>query len=434
MRGALLLLVAGALSACGGSDGPDGDGADGKDAPVLIAVPADYDTVQEAVDAARAGDTVLVSPGTYQEAVRITTAGVRLQGTDRNAVVLDGAGLKGNGITVTADDVTVANLTVQNFNQNGVLVTGFTKDGGIGHGSDGYETLDPEAFPPIEGFAVRYVTAANNGLYGIYAFDSHDGVLEDNYASGHPDSGIYVGQCEECDIVVRDNVLERNAVGYEQANASDSVVVVGNRLVGNRVGLTVLSDYQEAFVPNRSSTIVGNLVADNNQVQTPHQAEGGFGIGIGLSGAVDTVVERNLVTGNETAGIAITSSADLAPTGNRLSGNTATGNGADVWYAASTLAPGSGNCLADNTVGTTKPAGLANDAACADAPGDQGAGAALRMTRDPDGIPFFDVPSPPAQPQQPEAAAALQPGAVDLDLDAVRLPAADLLADLALIG
>lgn len=430
-RGAGLLLVAGFLTACG-SDG--GSEATTEREAATLAVPADYDTVQAAVDAAQTGDTVLVSPGTYNEAVTVTTAGIRLQGTDRNAVVFDGAGLKGNGITVTAADVTVANLTVQNFNQNGVLVTGFTKDGGIGHGSDGYETLDPEEFPPLEGFAVRYVTASNNGLYGIYAFDSHDGVLENNYASGHPDSGIYVGQCEGCNIVVRANVLERNAVGYEQANASDSVVVTGNRLVGNRVGLTILSDYQEAFVPNRSSTVVGNLVADNNEVKTPHQAEGGFGIGIGLSGAVDTVVERNLVTGNETAGIAISSSADLPPTGNRLTANTATGNGTDVWYAASELAPGSGNCLDGNTLRTTKPAELFVDVGCDDSPVDQGAGVALEMARDPDGIPFFDVAPAPEQPQQPDDAAALEPGAVEIDVDAVVLPASDLFADLALVS
>ncbi|CAN5692692.1 hypothetical protein BH11ACT8_BH11ACT8_28090 [soil metagenome] len=431
VRVAGLVLVAASLVACGG-------GSDGSDAhePTTLAVPADYDTVQAAVDAARSGDTVLVSPGTYNEAVRVDTAGVRLQGTDRSDVVFDGDGLKGNGITVTAADVVVANLTVQNFNQNGVLVTGFTKDGGIGHGSDGYETLDPEAFPPIEGFAVRYVTASNNGLYGIYAFDSHDGVLEHNYASGHPDSGIYVGQCQECRILVRDNVLERNAVGYEQANASDSVVVTGNRLVGNRVGLTVLSDYQEAFVPTTDGTVVGNLVADNNEVDTPHQAEGGFGIGIGLSGAVGTTVERNLVTGNETAGIAISSSADLPPTGNELSGNTATGNGADIWYAASTLAPGSGNCLADNTVTSTRPPGLAADLTCADGSagaGDQGAGVELTMARDPQGIAFFDVVAPPAQPSMPAADADLGPGFVEVDLDQVPLPAAGLLADLAAV-
>ena len=73
------------------------------------------------------------------------------------------------------------------------------------------------------------MTAHNNGLYGIYAFDAQHGVIADSYASGSADSGLYVGQCRDCDILVRDNVAERNAVGFENANASGPLVITGNR-------------------------------------------------------------------------------------------------------------------------------------------------------------------------------------------------------------
>ena len=86
------------------------------------------------------------------------------------------------------------------------------------------------------------------------------------------DSGLYVGQCKPCHIVVRNNVAERNAVGYEGTNASGDMTVVGNRFVGNRVGATTDSDHQEAFLPQNGSTMVGNVVADNNQADTPEQA------------------------------------------------------------------------------------------------------------------------------------------------------------------
>lgn len=424
-----VLVTVGLLAGCGDDDGgagADGAGEPARD-PITIAVPADHPTISEAIDAAQEGDTILVSPGSYAEEVHVDVPGLTLQGTDRNGVVVEGNGTTdASGITVVAPGVTIANLTVQNFVQNGVLVTGFTENGGMGRGSDGYQTLDPEEFPPLQGFAVRYVTASNNGLYGIYAFDAQNGVIEDNYASGHPDSGIYVGQCEQCDIVVRGNVAERNAVGYEQANASDSVVVVGNRFVGNRVGLTVLSDYQEAFVPNRSTTVVGNLVADNNQVDTPQQAEGGFGIGIGLSGTVDSTVERNRVEGNESAGMVLSSSQDVAPTGNRLLDNAVARNGVDVWFAASEIAPGEGNCLTPVQGLTTRPADLSGFA-CPD--GGSGVGVPLTGFRNPEGIPFFEVVAPPEQPTMPEADFSLGAGSVDVDLDAVRVPPADLLAD-----
>ncbi|MCB0979021.1 MAG: hypothetical protein KDB02_16330, partial [Acidimicrobiales bacterium] len=61
-----------------------------------------------------------------------------------------------NGISVTADQVAVENLTVQRYAINGVIFTG------------GYDNDDPQDGPV--GWRASYVTAANNGLYGLYAF------------------------------------------------------------------------------------------------------------------------------------------------------------------------------------------------------------------------------------------------------------------------
>ena len=53
-------------------------------------MPDSYPTIQAAVDAAKPGDLVLVKPGTYHEAVNVTTDNLTIRGTDRNSVVLDG--------------------------------------------------------------------------------------------------------------------------------------------------------------------------------------------------------------------------------------------------------------------------------------------------------------------------------------------------------
>lgn len=432
-RRALAAVVIGVLGAgllVGCADELNGNGGEpGRTGPRTISVPADAPTIQRAVDAAKDGDTVEISPGTYGESVRIDTPGIRLVGRDRNGVIIDGGDLRPNGIVVTADRVVVANLTVRRHTLNGVLVTGMSdENGGLARGSDGYTRLDPAKFPPVEGFAVRGVTSVNNGLYGVYAFDAHNGVIEQSYASGHADSGIYVGQCRQCRIVVRDNVAELNAVGYEQANASDSVVVAGNRLTRNRVGLTLLSNYEEALVPQRAGTVVGNLVADNADPMTPAQAEGGFGIGIGLSGAVDSRVLRNRITGNPRAGVVIGSSADLPPTDNRLLGNVASGNGVDLWYAASARAPGTGNCAEEGQFPTTRPS-LGAPWECTDDPRGGGAGVPLPASDAPPGISFRAVATPPTQPQLPVGLATAPAGAPAVDVDAIRVPATTLLAD-----
>ncbi len=393
-------------------------------------MPQNAKTITEAVEAARDGDLVLVDPGVYKETVQIKTPNVTLRGTKRDGVVIDGEVRRANGIVVTASGVSVENLTVRNHTLNGVLVTGLSdQNGGLARGSDGYHKLDPSAFPPLQGFRVSHVTASNNALYGIYAFDSQHGVVEDSYASGSADSGIYIGQCKPCDIAVQRNVAERNAVGYEGTNASGKMYVLGNRFSGNRVGLTSNSDYQEAFVPQENATIAGNLVTGNAEPASPAQADGAYGIGIGLAGGRGNLLTRNRITGNSTTGLAIGSSEDLAPQGNRIEGNVITGNGVDFAYTASARAPGVGNCFKDNQLGTKQPDGLGECAA--------GPGVPIARTAAPPGVPFTEVAAPPVQPELPEAAtvparpARGLPGFVDLAT--VSVPPENLFADRAAV-
>ncbi|MFC0629186.1 right-handed parallel beta-helix repeat-containing protein [Kribbella deserti] len=419
--GVVLGLV---MASCASPGEPEGGG------PVTIEVPGRAATIGDALAAARPGDTVLVSPGVYRESVQVDKAGVTVRGTDRNSVVIDGEGLRSNGIVVTADRVVVENLTVRGHNLNGVLVTGMRDDsGGLARGSDGYHRLDPAKFPPVKGFAVRYVTAANNGLYGVYAFDAFDGVIEQSYASGHADSGFYVGQCKPCRIVVRDNVGEFNAVGYEQANASQEVYVVRNRFSHNRVGLTILSDYQEAFVPQQDAVIAGNLVTANSEPKTPAQADGAFGVGIGVAGGQRNQVRNNRVTAHPAAGIAIGSSEDIAPIRNRLTGNVAEGNALDLAYTATKRAPGVGNCLETAGSWRTLPAGLVSQWRCsAGTAAVARAGVRMPPVVEPAGISFRAVGTPPRQPGMPEGELG-RPAAQTPDWLRLPVPAATLFAE-----
>ncbi|MFF9480129.1 nitrous oxide reductase family maturation protein NosD [Streptomyces sp. NPDC014733] len=419
------------VSGCGG-DGGSGRGHRPTGARVTIRVPADAPTVSDAVSLARPGDLVLVAPGVYHESVRIDTARITLRGVSRDKVVIDGRLRQPNGIVVSAPGVAVENLTVENNTQNGVLVTGSAKAAaGLPGRGGGYDTGDePVTF--LKSFLVSHVTATRNGLYGIYAFSARNGVIANSYASGGADSGIYVGQCKPCNIVVRDNVAELNAVGYEGTNAGGDMYVVGNRLVGNRVGLTTNSDHQEKLLPQKGALIAGNLIAANQQTATPEQADGGWGIGAGIDGGTDNRFLRNRIAGNTDAGLVITATTDIPPVGNQIVDNVFTGNGIDVGWTFPTATRGRGNCLRGNDLRTTVPARLAATAACPVPAGASSPTGTWTAPAAPGGIPFTEVAAPAPQPQFPDAATAgptvVPPVVTPPKVADIRLPPASLLA------
>ena len=127
-------------------------------------------TIQAAVTAAAPGDLVLISPGTYDEAVDVTTDNLTIRGLDRNRRLLDGGFELENGIRVLgADGVAVENMTAQNYTVNGFFWTG------------------------VEGYRGSYLTALRNGDYGVYAFDAVQGQIDHCYTAGSPDAGFYIG-------------------------------------------------------------------------------------------------------------------------------------------------------------------------------------------------------------------------------------------------
>jgi Right handed beta helix region len=329
--------------------------------PQVLRVVAGSGTIQDVVDRARPGDLVLIEAGTYFESVEITTADVVVRGADRNAVVIEGRYELENGITVRSDGVAIENLTVRGFAANGVLFVGeLDQRGATG---DDYDAAADNR--QLRGYRVSFVTANDNGLYGLYAFAAQGGVFEDSYVAGHPDAGVYIGQCKPCDAVVRRVVGERNAVGYQAINAS-GVTVVDSIWRGNRVGMEIGSQDVERLAPQIGHTVVGNLVVDNDDPDTPGSPTLGFGVGIVITGGQEDVVERNRIEGHVAAGVVVTDAEGFTPARNVVRGNVLADNAVDLHHGLTDRAgdgDAASNCFDDNDATSAEPASLL-DAGC----------------------------------------------------------------------
>ncbi|HEX4908768.1 MAG TPA: right-handed parallel beta-helix repeat-containing protein, partial [Actinomycetes bacterium] len=300
-------------------------------------VPEDHETISDAVAAARPGDLVLIGPGVYREEVKVAVPSLTIRGRDRNRVVIDGQFLRPNGISVTADEVAVENLTVRTALINGLFWTG------------------------VRGYRASYVTAYNNKDYGIYAFDSADGLFEHSYASGSPDSGFYIGQCHPCDAVIDGVLAENNALGYSGTNAGGDLQIVRSVWRRNWAGIVPNTLDSELLPPFRQVDIVGNLVEANHNRDAPGVPLewATFGNGILLGGGNDSRVERNRVVDHTHHGILVSPNLDehiWTSSGNRVVGNVVEASGrADLALAAPA---GGGNCFQANQARTSIPVGL----------------------------------------------------------------------------
>jgi hypothetical protein len=89
---------------------------------ILLVGSGGFATIQDAINEAVSGDTILIANGTYDGGIVINVENLTIVGESEAGVVIQGAG-SGNGFDVQADIVTLKSLTVQNFTHGIYIAT-----------------------------------------------------------------------------------------------------------------------------------------------------------------------------------------------------------------------------------------------------------------------------------------------------------------------
>ncbi|GIV43033.1 MAG: hypothetical protein KatS3mg035_0156 [Bacteroidia bacterium] len=148
----------------------------------------------------------------------------------------------------------------------------------------------------------------SNGSYGLYPVTCKNVLIEDCYARGASDAGIYVGQSEN--IIVRKNKATENVAGIEIEN-STNVQVYENETFKNTGGILV---FDLPNLPKKNGgkiEVRKNIVRDNNY---PNFAPKGTTVSILPSGTGmmvlacrEVVFKENKVQNHQSIGITVVS-------------------------------------------------------------------------------------------------------------------------------
>ncbi len=251
--------------------------------------------LQEALIVAQPGDVVSIGAGRFMlsDGLSLDANAVIVRGAGMDATILDFTAQQGagEGLLVTSDDVTLRDFAVENPHGDGIKSKGADR---------------------IVYYRIRVEWTAGpketNGAYGIYPVESSGVLIDGSKVKGASDAGIYVGQSK--DITVRYSVAEGNVAGIEIEN-SRNALVIGNLATRNTGGILVFD------LPNLPVMGGGNTVIERNLVignDTPNFAPKGNivagvprGTGVMIMANDGVLIQDNVLADNPTAQIMVVS-------------------------------------------------------------------------------------------------------------------------------
>ncbi|MDZ7690150.1 MAG: parallel beta-helix domain-containing protein [Balneolaceae bacterium] len=159
--------------------------------------------------------------------------------------------------------------------------------------------------------------SSDNGAYGLYPVNSSDILIENCYAYGASDAGIYVGQSDKA--IVRNSTATGNVAGIQIENTTNADVY-GNTVRDNAAGIMVF-DLPDLSQYGGRTRVFNNTIIDN--IRGNFSAPGGIvaevpaGTGILVMSTSEVEIFDNTLEGNNVMGTAIASYAALVALGLR---------------------------------------------------------------------------------------------------------------------
>jgi parallel beta-helix repeat protein len=260
--------------------------------------PADFNSIQAAIDNASSGDTIFVYNGTYYEHVFVNKT-ITLIGENNSFTIIDG-NKTNNVVHIKADNVTVENFAIRNSGM--YLYSGILVDHSIGN-----IIINNKVTYNYEG--VKLTFSYNNVVHNNIISNSYDGIY--TYSS---DNNAFFN-----------NVLSSNNYGGVYAYSSDNNIFFNSTINSNSYnGIYTYSSNNNIF---SSNTILYNsyagisLVYSDSNIVRDSMVSNGYD-GIYTYSSNNNIFSNNTIGSNSYDGVYAYSSNS-----NTFSSNTIISNG-----------------------------------------------------------------------------------------------------------
>ena len=216
--------------------------------PGTLTVPSPYSTIQKAVDAAVAGDTILVASGVYKENV-VVSKSINITGASRATTIIDANG-NGPGVNITlANSVSLQGFTI---NDTGIF------DPAIFVNSSFLVVISNNKITASTQSDAVYVTGSNqisilNNLIngnrnGVSVQNGFGNSIQNNNATGNA-VGVRISSSSGNKIT--DNILRKNQIGLTLWSGSNGNIVERDQVSNNSFwGVSVQNSQNNLFAEN----------------------------------------------------------------------------------------------------------------------------------------------------------------------------------------
>lgn len=275
-------------------------------------VPADFETIQTAINAATNGDTIVVAPGTYAENLSFQGQDITLTSQDPNdpntvaATILTAIATRNTGRSRTGGSIRTSVVLFNQGETRACILTGFTIQGGFGTLNEG---MNGEGSQTYVGGGVFCGGASPTLSHNI--FTNNGGPI--NPGTGEETWGGGVGAMGSNALIHNNTFVENQAVvGGAMVILGGQPLIANNLFIDNTAwaigGLYLVGGqlYNNTLVGNSAEWAIGHLFmtpADfpvglrvQNNIFTASPAGGGVLIGDIEAGPI---FAYNLVAGNQ---------------------------------------------------------------------------------------------------------------------------------------